>query len=82
MAVSSPLRVLHVYSGNLYGGIETFLRALAEERGQCPEMAPEFALCFEGRIADEIRASGAPLHMLGGVRTARPTPRCLSAAIP
>ncbi len=32
MAVSSPLRVLHVYSGNLYGGIETFLRALAEER--------------------------------------------------
>jgi glycosyltransferase involved in cell wall biosynthesis len=72
MAVSSPLRVLHVYSGNLYGGIETFLRALAEERHQCPEMQPEFALCFEGRIADEIRASGAPLHMLGGVRLSRP----------
>ncbi len=72
MAVSSPLRVLHVYSGNLYGGIETFLRALAEERDQCPEMQPEFALCFEGRIADEIRASGAPLHMLGGVRLSRP----------
>jgi glycosyltransferase involved in cell wall biosynthesis len=72
MAVSSPLRVLHVYSGNLYGGIETFLRALAEERRQCPEMQPEFALCFEGRIADEIRASGAPLHMLGGVRLSRP----------
>ena len=66
------LRVLHVYSGNLYGGIETFLRTLAEEREQCPAMQPEFALCFEGRLADEIRASGALLHLLGGVRLSRP----------
>ena len=71
-AITSPLRVLHVYSGNLYGGIETFLRALAEERNKCPDMAPEFALCFEGRIADELRASGAPLYMLGAVRLSRP----------
>ena len=70
--IQAPLRVLHVYAGNLYGGIETFLRTLAEERHQCPEMEPEFALCFEGRLADEIRASGAPLHMLGGVRLSRP----------
>ncbi len=27
---SEPVRVLHVYSGNLYGGIETFLRTLAK----------------------------------------------------
>lgn len=70
--VEAPLRVLHVYSGNLYGGVETFLRTLAEERAQCPEMEPEFALCFEGRLADELRAAGAPLHMLGGVRLSRP----------
>lgn len=72
MSPLSPLRVLHVYAGNLYGGIETFLRTLAEERSLCPEMEPEFALCYEGRIAREIRASGATLHMLGGVRLSRP----------
>lgn len=72
MSASPSLRVLHVYSGNLYGGIETFLRTLAVERAQCPEMDPEFALCFEGRLADEIRASGARLHMLGGARLSRP----------
>jgi glycosyltransferase involved in cell wall biosynthesis len=69
---STALRVLHVYSGNLHGGIETFLCALAEEREKCPLMLPEFALCFEGRLAHEIRAAGAPLHILGGVRLSRP----------
>ncbi|HEX7665640.1 MAG TPA: glycosyltransferase family 4 protein, partial [Polyangiaceae bacterium] len=59
-------------AGNLYGGVETFLRTLAEARAQYPEMQPEFALCFEGRLADEIRASGATLHMLGRTRLSRP----------
>ncbi|RKH12129.1 glycosyltransferase family 1 protein [Corallococcus sp. CA053C] len=67
------MRVLHVSSGNLYGGIETFLRTLAlarAQRGEGPEHA--FALCFEGRIADELRAAGAPLHLLGPAKVSRP----------
>ncbi len=61
-------RTLHVYSGNLYGGIETFLRTLA--RHPRPALAAtDFALCFEGRLAKELREAGATLHVLGAVRT-------------
>ncbi|MBW3570469.1 MAG: glycosyltransferase [Gemmatimonadetes bacterium] len=31
-----------------------------------------FALCFEGRLAEEIRAAHAPLEMLAAVRVSRP----------
>jgi glycosyltransferase involved in cell wall biosynthesis len=67
------LRVLHVYSGNLYGGIETMLVTLARHRELCPEMEPHFALCFEGRLSEELTASGVPIHMLGNVRVSRPS---------
>lgn len=66
------MRVLHVHSGNLYGGVETFLVTLARFRALCPEMEPEFALCFEGRLADELRQAGVPVHPLGAVRASRP----------
>jgi glycosyltransferase involved in cell wall biosynthesis len=66
------VRVLHIYAGNLFGGIERLLVTLASERHLCPEMEPEFALCFEGRLADELRATGAAVHMLGNVRLSRP----------
>lgn len=69
---ASPLRVLHVYAGNLYGGVETFLRTLAETRGLCADLRQDFALCFDDRLADEIRATGAGLHILGRVRLSRP----------
>jgi len=32
----------------------------------------EFALCFDGRIAGEIRAEGATVHLIGGVRARAP----------
>jgi len=38
----------------------------------CPEMQPEYALCFEGQLSSELRASGVPVHMLGEVRFSRP----------
>ena len=38
------MRVLHVSSGNLYGGVETLLVTLARERNLAPAMQPEFAL--------------------------------------
>jgi glycosyltransferase involved in cell wall biosynthesis len=69
---SSRIRILHICSGNLYGGIERFLHTLAAQRDQCPGLQPEFALCFEGRLADELRATGAAVHLLGGIRLSRP----------
>src|SRR5688572_22783452 len=66
------VRVLHVYAGNLYGGIETYLVTLAKFRAQCPEMEPEFALCFRGRLWDELKTAGAVVHDLGPVRFSRP----------
>jgi glycosyltransferase involved in cell wall biosynthesis len=69
---SRPLRVLHAYSGNLYGGIEAMLVTLARHRRLTPEMAPEFALCFEGRLAEELRDAGATVHTICPVRFRRP----------
>jgi glycosyltransferase involved in cell wall biosynthesis len=66
------MRVLHVSAGNLFGGVETLLITLARSRSLCPEPGPEFAVCFAGRLADEIAAAGAPLHLLGEVRVRRP----------
>lgn len=68
----SPLRVLHVHSGNLYGGVETTLVAQARHRELCPMMELSFALCFDGQFGVELAALGAPLHRLGSVRVRRP----------
>jgi hypothetical protein len=68
----APLRMLHVNSGNLYGGVETILVTLARLRALCPAMEPHFALCHEGRLRRELTASGVPVHMLGNVRISRP----------
>jgi glycosyltransferase involved in cell wall biosynthesis len=66
------MRVLHVYAGNLFGGVETLLVTLAQHRDLCPEMQPEFALCFEGRLSKELNAAGAVVHALGNVKVSRP----------
>jgi glycosyltransferase involved in cell wall biosynthesis len=66
---------LHVHSGNLYGGLETFLRTIAQHRADAPD-APDatmdYALCFEGRLAGELRRAGASVHILGDVRVRSP----------
>ena len=66
------MRVLHLYSGNLFGGIEMLLALLARKRGLCPTMEPVFALCYTGRLADELAATGSDVHQLGTVRVAKP----------
>ena len=66
------MRLLHVHSGNLYGGVETMMLTLARERARASAIAPEFALAFDGRIAAELRASGVPVHRLGEVRARNP----------
>jgi glycosyltransferase involved in cell wall biosynthesis len=65
------MRVLHVHSGNMFGGVERLLETLASHRGACPTMEPAFALCFEGRLAEALRGAGAPVEMLGPVRASR-----------
>jgi glycosyltransferase involved in cell wall biosynthesis len=67
------MKVLHIYAGNLFGGIETFLIALAKDANNySPEFSMEFAICFEGKLADQLRANGAKVHILGNVKTSRP----------
>jgi glycosyltransferase involved in cell wall biosynthesis len=66
------MRVLHLYAGNLFGGVETYLVTLARYRHLVPQMEPHFALCFPGRLRDELTAAGVPVHDLGPVRFSRP----------
>src|SRR5438046_4216036 len=66
------MKVLHVHSGNLYGGVETMLVTLARHRALCLDMEPHFALCFEGRLSRELVAAGGPVYPLGAVRISRP----------
>ena len=66
------LKVLHVSSGNLFGGVERFLISLAESRDVASEMRSEFALFFPGRQADELHRAGATVHLLTRVRLSRP----------
>jgi len=64
------MRTLHVYSGNLYGGIEAILLTLATFRGEAGDH--EFALCFDGRLSHDLEAAGAAVANLGEVRLSRP----------
>jgi glycosyltransferase involved in cell wall biosynthesis len=67
--VSQPLTLLHAHSGNLYGGVETMLATLVRH----PEpLVHRFALCYEGRLAGELRGAGAQVGILGDVRFSRP----------
>lgn len=66
------MRVLHVHSGNLYGGIETLLVTLARQRHLCPAMETHYALCFAGRLSEELVAAGTPVYRLGNVRLRQP----------
>lgn len=66
------MKVLHIYSGNLFGGVETLLVTLAQQQQLCPQMQHHFALCFEGRLATELRTAGVEVHMLGNVRFSHP----------
>ncbi len=66
------MRILHVHSGNLYGGVETILMTLARHQQVYPKLQHEFALCFEGRLRRELEAVPASIHSIGPVRVSRP----------
>ena len=66
------MKVLHISSGNLYGGIESMLVTMARHRDECEGLEQEFGLCFEGRVAKELRSTGVRMHVFGDVRLSRP----------
>jgi glycosyltransferase involved in cell wall biosynthesis len=66
------MRVLHLVPGNLFGGVETFIAFTARRRDLAPDLEHHYALCFEGRLAEELRSAGVPVHQLGAMRTSRP----------
>ena len=61
------MKVLHVHSGNMFGGVERMLETLAPATAGRVPIESAFALCFAGRISDTLRAAGAEVHQLGEV---------------
>ena len=66
--VDGPMRVLYVYSGNMYGGVEALLTTLARHRDACPGLEPHYAACWAGRSSAELEEAGATVHILGAAR--------------
>jgi glycosyltransferase involved in cell wall biosynthesis len=66
------MKILHVYSGNLFGGIESMLLACARVPAEASGIEHSFALCFDERLASELRALARPVHLLGPVTMRRP----------
>ena len=63
--------ILHIYSGNLFGGIETHLLGLIQadiRRSENELNTHQVALCFEGRLSSELKSMGRPPIMLGQAR--------------
>jgi len=69
---SRPVAVLHVHSGNLFGGVERILETLARYTPPESPMTSAFALCFGGRLKQVLGAAGAVVHDLGEVKIRRP----------
>lgn len=68
------MKILHLSSGSLFGGVETFLVEVSRiaHSASSPGVLHEFALTEEGRFADELLATGARVHRLGRVRMRYP----------
>jgi glycosyltransferase involved in cell wall biosynthesis len=62
--------VLHVYSGNLFGGVERMLISLATL--PAPHHRAHFALCFDGKLSQALQSERATVTLLGPVRLRRP----------
>lgn len=66
------MKILHIYSGNLFGGVETFLVTLAKGKNLCPDMHQSFVLCFKGRLSRQLETETKNVFMLGKIRISRP----------
>lgn len=68
----SHLQILHVHSGNLFGGIETVLLSLTRFQDGKDGFESEYALCHDARLASELRSAAASVHILPQARASRP----------
>jgi glycosyltransferase involved in cell wall biosynthesis len=66
------LRVLHLHSGNILGGVEAVLSTMADLSPSCPQMQQSFALVFDGSFAESLRAAGAIVHIVPEVHLRNP----------
>lgn len=66
------MRILHIHSGNLFGGVETLMLTIARERDCVPVLESRFALCFESTLARKLIEERASVEMLGTVRARNP----------
>ena len=67
-----PIKVLHLASGNLYGGIEKILTTFAKNQACSPDLLQDFGVCFHGRLRNELIEAGATVHDIGSFRFSRP----------
>jgi len=66
------VKVLHISNAEVFGGIESILISLTRYQSLCPGLEHHFAVCFEGRLSEELKALGASVYMLGGAKLGRP----------
>jgi glycosyltransferase involved in cell wall biosynthesis len=66
------MKVVHVSSGRLYGGIERCLITLASCRSLMPSLDSSFAIAAPGRFHQELSNTGASVDYLGDVRLRHP----------
>jgi glycosyltransferase involved in cell wall biosynthesis len=71
-ASQRSLSVLHVHSGNLFGGIERAILTCVENLHLAHSIRFEFALCFTGKFSEELVAAGQTIHKLPEVRVRNP----------
>jgi len=65
------MNLLHVHSGNMFGGVERMLETLAPAYAGERPIHSCYALCFEGRTAETLERAGGAVHHLGPVRSRR-----------
>ena len=64
--------VLHLATGNLFGGIEKILLTLQKNKALMPRINQRFALMFPGRLHIELVENGAEIDSLCPVRVRYP----------
>lgn len=68
--MSKATKILHLYSGNLFGGVERMLILLPGL--DTAEFEHHFALCFEGKLSRALRACGVTVDILPEARVRNP----------
>ena len=61
-------KVLHLGVGNMYGGIETTLVNIAQRRNLMPRVDTNIAICFAGKLQQNLIDAGITPHLLGPIR--------------